>query len=61
MKKRIEFFHEIKGVAELFPIIEAKDYKPNWTKKAKEDYLQNKNKVWASSGGLVPYLTLGKL
>ena len=43
MKKRIEFFHEIKGVAELFPIIEAKDYKPNWTKKAKEDYLQNKN------------------
>ena len=22
---------------------------------------QNKNKVWASSGGLVPYLTLGKL
>ena len=22
---------------------------------------QNKNKVWASGGGLVPYLTLGKL
>ena len=22
---------------------------------------QNKNKVWASSGGVVPYITLGKL
>ena len=43
MKKRIEFFNEIRGVADLFPIIEAKDYKPNWTKKAREDYLQNKD------------------
>ena len=44
MKKRIEFFNEIKGVADLFPIIETKDYKPDWIKKVKEDYLQNKNR-----------------
>ena len=43
MKKRIEFFNEIRGVADLFPIIESRDYKPDWTKKARENYLQNKN------------------
>ena len=44
MKKRIEFFNEIGGVADLFPIIESKDYNPNWIKKAREDYLQWKKK-----------------
>jgi hypothetical protein len=43
MKKRIEFFNEVKGVADLFPIIEAKNCKPDWIKKVREDYLQNKN------------------
>tara|TARA_Y100000310_G_C20460036_1_gene704891 strand:- start:45 stop:806 length:762 start_codon:yes stop_codon:yes gene_type:complete len=45
MKKRIEFFNEIKGIADLFPIIEAKDYKPNWVKKVREDYVQKKGKA----------------
>jgi len=42
--KTIEFFSTIPGVAEAFPIIEAKNYKPDWTKSAIKDLSERKNK-----------------
>ena len=42
--KTIEFFSTIPGVAEAFPIIEAKNYKPDWTKSAIKDLSERKNR-----------------
>ena len=35
--KTIQFFSTVPGVAEAFPIVEAKNYKPEWTKSAIKD------------------------
>ena len=42
--KTIEFFSTIPGVAEAFPIIEAKHYKPDWTKSVIKDLAEKKSK-----------------
>jgi hypothetical protein len=44
---KIEFFSTIDGLAEAVPIIPAKDYKPNWMKRAREDY---KRKIETAEG-----------
>ncbi len=43
--KTIEFFSTIPGVAEAYPIIEAKNYRPNWTKAAMQDLVNKKNNI----------------
>ena len=39
--KTIEFFSEVPGVAEAYPIIPAKDYVANWMTAARQDYIDS--------------------
>ena len=39
--KKIEFFSTIPGVAEAFPITEAKNFKPDWTKAVIKDLTES--------------------
>ncbi len=44
--KKITFFTEIPGVADAYPVIDAKDFKPSWVGPARESYIaknQNNN------------------
>jgi hypothetical protein len=40
--KTIQFYNTVPGVSDMFPIVEAKNYKPDWIKKTKEDLVKNK-------------------
>lgn len=55
--KTIEFFSTIPGVAETFPIIEAKDYKPEWTKVAIQDLINKKNNIINNNTGRFTHLS----
>ena len=37
----VKFVSSVPGVADMFPIRPMSSYKPNWTKKAMEDYKKN--------------------
>jgi len=54
--KTIEFFSTIPGVAEAFPIIEAKDFKPEWTKSAIKDLVDKKSKSTDNDTGRFTHL-----
>ena len=43
-KDKIEFFSKIAGVAEAFPIIPAKDFRPKWMSRCKQHYVDNKDR-----------------
>jgi hypothetical protein len=43
--KKIEFFSTIDGMTDLSPIIEAKDYRPAWVAKCREDYVDFKERT----------------
>lgn len=55
--KTIQFFCTIPGVAETFPIIEAKNYKPEWTKAAIQDLINKKNNVININTGRFTHLS----
>lgn len=38
--KTIEFFSTIPGLAEAFPIVHARDFRPKWMQAAKDDYVK---------------------
>jgi len=40
--KRIEFYSKIPGVADMFPIVHARDALPRWAKSAKKNYVNTK-------------------
>ena len=54
--KTIEFFSTIPGVAEAFPIIEAKNFRPEWTKAAIKDLTDKKSKVTNNDTGRFTHL-----
>lgn len=43
--RKITFFTTVPGMEEAYPIIEAKDYKPNWVEGAKKMYLKKLEKA----------------
>jgi hypothetical protein len=43
--RKITFFTTIEGVENVYPVIPAKDYKPNWVKGARDSYLKRKQKA----------------
>jgi hypothetical protein len=54
--KTIQFFSTVPGVAEAFPIVEAKNYKPEWTKSAIKDLVDKKGKVTNNDTGRFTHL-----
>ena len=44
-RNRIEFFHTEPSIIENFPIIESKDLKLNWVKKARQDFQTTKSHI----------------
>jgi len=54
--KTIQFFSTVPGVAEAFPIVEAKNYKPEWTKSAIKDLVDKKSKVINNDTGRFTHL-----
>ena len=54
--KKIEFFSTIPGVAEAFPITEAKNFRPEWTKAAIKDLTDKKSKVINNDTGRFTHL-----
>jgi len=42
-QQKIEFFSKVPGLADINPIVPARNFKPNWFKACKEDYIKNKN------------------
>jgi len=54
--RKIEFFSTIPGVAEAFPIIEAKNFKPDWTKSAIKDLVDKKSKSTNNDTGRFTHL-----
>ena len=43
-KEKIQFFSKIDGVAEAYPIIPAKDFRPKWMSRCKQHYIDNKDR-----------------
>jgi len=43
-KDKIEFFSKIDGVAEAYPIIPAKDFRPKWMSRCKQNYVDTKDR-----------------
>jgi hypothetical protein len=38
--RTITFFSTMPGVADVFPVVEAKTYRPNWIAQARNSYLK---------------------
>jgi len=53
-RNKIEFFHNEPSIIDNFPVIESKDLKLNWTKKAREDF---ENHLKVGFGAKTPYFT----
>ena len=43
--KKIEFVSLVPGLIDVYPIIPAKEYRPDWVKKAREDFLEKNKQV----------------
>lgn len=58
---KIEFFSSVPGVAETFPILNAKDYMPNWVTTARAEYVKSDKKEMHifKCPGIVDILTTG--
>ncbi len=50
-RDKIEFFHHEPSIIESFPIIESKDLKLNWIKRAKEDFQNHVKKGYNNKPG----------
>ena len=50
-REKIEFFHHEPSIIESFPIIESKDLKLNWIKRAKEDFQNHVKKGYNNKPG----------
>jgi len=53
-KIEIEFFSKVKGLAEAYPVIPAKDYNAKWMKICKDDFIKQKNTLQPSHLQLCP-------
>jgi hypothetical protein len=47
--RKITFFTTVDGVQDVYPIIRAKDYRPNWITSAKDSYIKRKQKAEAEN------------
>jgi len=47
--RKITFFTTVDGVQDAYPVICAKDYRPNWITSAKESYIKRKQKAEAEN------------
>lgn len=43
--RKITFFTTVDGVQDAYPVINAKDYRPNWVNSARDSYLKRKQKA----------------
>lgn len=43
--KKIEFVSLVPGLVDVYPIIPAKDYRPDWVKSARDDFIEKNKKV----------------